>query len=258
MKTGKIKKRYIVLLTVLVLLIALAVWQRNNIQALLRFVGSSQEELEDKLQQNEQAIKDAVAQVPDVTIRDVTEEEREELKEGTLSGEELADRLTGKEEEPDPVETPPVETTPPESQPPAPGASPEPTPSATPSPTPEEKYRADLSALIARVYVLREEYLIALDNMQADATAAYKAIPPDERTGSRLSKFVSEWLAKGTKLEKECDQKMDAIAVEMDRLIRANKGDLSIVDTMIYTYAEEKSLKKAWYMSELEKKGLVK
>ena len=43
----------------------------------------------------------------------------------------------------------------------------------------------------------------------------------------------------------------------MRMLIRENNGDMSLVDTAIMTYANEKSLKKAWYMAELEKKGLM-
>ena len=40
-------------------------------------------------------------------------------------------------------------------------------------------------------------------------------------------------------------------------LISANNGDPSIIDTVIETYASEKSLKKAWYMAELKKRGFV-
>ena len=50
---------------------------------------------------------------------------------------------------------------------------------------------------------------------------------------------------------------MDEIVTAMESLIRANGGDMALVDKVVYTYANEKSLKKAWYMSELEKKGLV-
>jgi len=32
---------------------------------------------------------------------------------------------------------------------------------------------------------------------------------------------------------------------------------MELVDTMKYTYANEKSLKKAWYMAELEQRGLI-
>lgn len=267
MKPKKFRKRYIVLIVLVVLLIllaALAFWQRENIKAVQDFASYSQEELEEQMKQNDQAIKDAVNAVPEVSIREVTEEERQALKEGTLSQEELVERLLGTEtpapEQPEPTTTPAPIPTPKQDELAQPSASPTPTPTPTPEPTPtpgKSDYEKRLSELIARVYVLREEYLIQLDDLKEEAIAAYKATPAAQRTASWLTKFVSNYLSKGTALEKQCDQKMDAIVIEMRTLIKENNGDLSLVDTMISTYANEKSLKKAWYMSELEKRGLI-
>ena len=33
--------------------------------------------------------------------------------------------------------------------------------------------------------------------------------------------------------------------------------DMELVNTVAYTYANEKSLKKAWYMIELQRRGLI-
>lgn len=276
MKRKNIQKRHIVLILLLVLLMglaAVAVWQRENIKAVLDYANYSQEELEERLQQNDQTIKDAVEAIPEVTIRDVTEEEKQALREGTLSQEELVNRLLGgqdqQEENSAPSADPQPSASPESSVSPEPSKEPEAEPSASaspaesPSPEPsqspssEEDYQKALSELIARVYVLREEYLILLDNLQEEATADYKGTPKAQRTTSWLASFVSGYLAKGTALEKQCDKKMDAIVIEMETLIKKYNGDLSLVDTMISTYANEKSLKKAWYMSELEKKGLI-
>ena len=50
---------------------------------------------------------------------------------------------------------------------------------------------------------------------------------------------------------------MDAIIAQMETLIQANNGDMSLTDTVFNTYVNEKSLKKAWYMSRLQEKGLI-
>lgn len=244
----------VVLAIILAAVAALAVWQKNNIAALKEFVSAgSQEELEQKLEQNQQAITDAVEKTPEIVVRDVTEEEKQALRDGTLSQEELAERLVGtqteqpKEEETPKTETPAQET--PKTETPAQAET------SAQQPV-ESEYQKQISAVVAKVYVLREKFTIALDNLQAEATEVYKAMPAEERKGSKLTKFVSDFLARGTALEKECDAEMDAIVAELDALIRANNGDFSIVDTVVETYANEKSLKKAWYMAELEKKGL--
>lgn len=260
MEKKRIKKRYIVLAVLLVLLIALAgllFWQKENVKALLDYASYSKEELEDQLQQNDQTIKDAVSAVPEVTIRDVTEEEREALKDGSLTQQELIDRLLGKEE---PATDQPAEQSPEPSESPAQeGADTSGTaPEQTPEPVPEQSdYEKSLSELVARVYVLREEYLIELDALLDEAKTLYKSTPKEQRTGSWLTSTVSSYLAKGTALEKNCDRRMDAIVKEMEALIKENNGDESLIDKVIETYANEKRLKKAWYMSKLEERGLI-
>lgn len=224
-------------------------WQRDNLKALKHAAQYSSEELEQQLQENQQIIQDAVSKSPEVVIRDVTEEEREALKDGTLTQEELVDRLVN-------TETPAQSK--PEAQTPA--ASPAPAPQPKPpveTPVPDPAYQMKLSALIAEVYVLREQYTIELDNMYAAAKKEYKAMPKAKRTTEKLSKWAMGYVTRATALEKTCDASMDDIIGQMEDLIRANNGDMSLVDTVVYTYASEKSLKKAFYMSKLEEKGLI-
>ena len=121
----------------------------------------------------------------------------------------------------------------------------------------EQAYQRELSALIAKVYVLREEYTMALDDMYNAAKADYKALPKEKRTKRALMDLAGSYLDRASALEAQCDDQMDEIGAAMEALIRANGGDMTLVDRVVYAYANEKSLKKAWYMSELEKKGLV-
>ena len=131
-----------------------------------------------------------------------------------------------------------------------------PPPAEQPKPA-EDPYQKELSAIIAKVYVLREDFTMALDNMYDDAKAEYIALPAEKRTKSNLVKMASKYLDKATTLEKECDKRMDAIVADMEKLIQENNGDMSLVDTVVYSYANEKSLKKSWYMSKIQEKGLV-
>ena len=233
----------------------LTVWQWNNISAALSFVRYSQEELEGKLDQNNQTIKDAVDSIPNVTIRDVTEEEKQALKDGTLTSEELVQSLIQSESKP---EKPPESK--PEQQPPKAEDIPEPLPEQPPQqeePVQQSDYEKELNGLIAEVYVLREEFLIKLDNTQAAAIADYKALPADQRTTKNIASLVSGYLSKGLEMEKECDGRIKEIVLEMESLLQENGGDLSLAQTVYDTYLEEKSLKKAWYMAELKKRGMI-
>lgn len=259
------------LLVVIFGITGLTVWQWNNISAALSAMRFSQEELEEKLAENDQTIKDAIDKAPEVSIREVTEEERAALRDGTLTQEELVQSLLQKPEsetkpQPKPEQPPkpqpepqpkPEQKTEPEPEPkPEPEPEPKPQPEPEPEPQPSE-YEQKVNALIAEVLVLREEFLIKLDNLQAAAIADYKAIPADQRDAKTLMSFASGYISKGLDMEKQCDARIEAIVVELEEVLRKNNGDLSLAQTVYDTYVQEKSLKKAWYMAELKKMGMV-
>ena len=234
----------LIVLAVLVLAVGLLAWRfRKEIQAFAISRQYSTAELEGQLADNDQTIRDAVEASSDVTVRAPTEEEREALRDGSLSQEELIGRLTGESAAGSSDSAP--ETAAPEEQP------------AEQAPAEPPEYQKQLSALIAQVYVLREEYLAALDNMETSAKADYRALSDSQRTAGKLASLVSDYIGRATRLEKECDGKMDAIIAQMETLIQANNGDMSLTDTVFNTYVNEKSLKKAWYMSRLQEKGLI-
>ena len=234
----------LIVLAVLVLAVGLLAWRfRKEIQAFAISRQYSTAELEGQLADNDQTIRDAVEASSDVTVRAPTEEEREALRDGSLSQEELIGRLTGESAAGSSDSAP--ETAAPEEQP------------VEQAPVEPPEYQKQLSALIAQVYVLREKYLAALENMEVSAKADYRALSDSQRTAGKLASLVSDYLARATRLEKECDGKMDAIIAQMETLIQANNGDMSLTDTVFNTYVNEKSLKKAWYMSRLQEKGLI-
>ena len=82
-------------------------------------------------------------------------------------------------------------------------------------------------------------------------------MPENQRTTSNLAKMAAAYLGKATALEKECDDKMIAVAEDLERLIKANNGDMALVDTVLSAYTTEKSLKKSWYLAKLAEKGLI-
>ena len=256
------KRRKTILCTILVLLaVSLAGlfwWQRDNLKAIHAATQHTSDELEEKLEENQQMIQEAVKAAGEVTVGEISEEDRQAFREGSMTQEELMERLTnGGEGEP---REEPASTSRPESGGKT-DAAPE-TPDAAAAgekseQSAESSYQKELSALIAKVYVLREEYTLALDTMYADAKAEYLALPAEKRTTTQLAKMAKGYLSRANALEKECDGKMDEVIRAMETLIRDNNGDLTLVDTVVYTYANEKSLKKSWYMSKLEQKGLL-
>lgn len=238
----KRKKRLLIWLIVLAVLVAagfgLWKWQENNINALLQFTRNSKEELEQQLQSNDQQVQD--------------------ILNDALANADKVDPTPEPEPEPEPeTETEPEPE--PESEPkPEPKPEPEPEPETPQEPVQKEPtYKEQLQAIIDRVYALRSEYVGALDAMEKEATAAYSAIPSSQRTKKKLIDFASVYISKATNLEKECDGKMDVLVADLEALQKKYGQSHELVDQMIYTYANEKSLKKAWYMAELESRGMI-
>ena len=242
----KRKRLWIWLLVLMILLAAgfgLWKWQENNIRALLQYAQNSKEDLEQQLQENDQQVQD--------------------ILNDALAN---ADKVDPQPEpEPDPEPTPQPQPTPvpdPEPEPtpdPEPIPEPKPTPEPTPQPQPpkEPTYKEQLQAIVDRVYALRTEYVTALEALEAEASAAYKAMPAEEKTKKNLIDFASTYISKATNLEKECDAKMDVLVKDLEALQKKYGQSYDLVEQMIYTYANEKSLKKAWYMAELESRGMI-
>ena len=91
----KKKKTGLVIVLVLVLaLAALAVWQRENIHALLLTRTLSREELSEQMGQ-QMARTEEASQSAGVKVRGMTDEEKAALSSSELSRDELIDRLAG-------------------------------------------------------------------------------------------------------------------------------------------------------------------
>lgn len=267
-----------ILLVLIAAVVGIGIWQKNNIEAVMQYSKYSQEELETQLQDNDTAINDALqaaldaakqvdaeaesdtqAEIPDVDVTPDTSDETKEEPEGETQKDPAptkpADKpQTGVPQAPQPAEdkvtTPTVapETSKPEAEKPTESKPAQPT-----GPT----YEQQLQVIVDKAYALRSEYVQALEDLQAEAVSAYKAIPKAQRNTKNITAFVNKYVNKATSLEKTCDGKMDALVKDLTALQKKYGQSMDLVDTVKYTYANEKSLKKAWYMAELEKRGLI-
>lgn len=118
------------------------------------------------------------------------------------------------------------------------------------------EYERRVAEITADAYILRGEYIIALETMYSEAEEALSALEEDNDT-SDVAALVSDYLARASSLERQCDSRINTIVSNLEQVIMEYNGDPDIVDTLIETYANEKATKKAWYISRLEEKGLV-
>ncbi len=281
MNREKKKKRrvlpiiFVVLAVILAAAVAVFLWQKNNIEALKLYMSQSREDIESQISENDAYVDELLEKI----LNDARGHETDFVSEST----EASDTYDGDSADTEALENVGIDTEaaePPsaetdgtnededesfETLPPMDDDGEE-TDAVTEGETqkiPEETtavtsdYEAELQLLVNKVYELRKEYISELDALYAEAVAAYKAIPKAERTTKRLATFASEYVSKGTALERECDGKMDSIVKEFRTLLKKYGKSTEIINEVKLAYAREKSLKKALYMSELERRGFI-
>ena len=212
---------------------AAAAWQWNNINAARYGLTMDKDSISQRLEENQQALNDAMVKY-NVTQYSFSQEEIEQLADGSLAPEEAARRLLdGGGAEP--------------SGTPAPDASPTPTPTLSTGgdTAAEEEIREE----IATMYVLRSTYVGKLEAIVQSAIDEYTA---GEHTSERRTQVVYGKLEELTALEKECDQKVAAVVARLRELLKAIGQDDSLAKEVEAAYEEEKSLKKAYYLKEFQ------
>ena len=249
-----VKKGIKIILLVLAVLCLLAAglcwWQWDNIKALRTSLEHSREDLSGLIQENDKRVEDVADRLP-VNVRDLTEEERQALYDGTMDWDALLDRLTGKDV---PVEgDAPQETTQLPVEEDQPSQPPEETPSEEPTPPPEEtapsqEDEEQLARYIAEIYLMKAEYTKWLEEAYAAAIEEYVALPEEKRTATAKYEIGMRYMRQALAKEDECDGRMAELEGKILTLLQKMGEDTSLVDEIRVAYEEEKELKKAYYL----------
>lgn len=112
-------------------------------------------------------------------------------------------------------------------------------------------YTEEIRLQIAQMYVLKSTFVGKLEAIVAQAKSEFEALSPEARTNDAKVKIVKSKTNQIAALEKECDGEVSAVVSQLQVLLKESGEDQSLVDKVKTVYAEEKSLKKAYYMNEL-------
>ena len=240
MKKKKSRVFLLVLLILLLLLCALCVWQRNNLAALRLSRQLSREELSDRMENNAQYLTETAESISGVSVRGLTEEEKTDLNRGTLSSDELIDRLVG--------EPAPAGETAGSAAALAPATPAEPAAPAPAAPV-SDPDRDELARLIAKIYVMEEQYTAWLKNANQAAIDEFNALPEAERTAQRKYVIGLDYVALAQEKEKECDAEMAEVENAIRAVLKRLGEDGSLADEIHTAYLDEKATMKAYYLN---------
>ena len=207
----------------------IAIYQWDNLEAIYIAKTHTQEEIQEMIDKNRDFRKQVL---PDLGVRELTDEESAAIKNGDLSNGEALNKILETEK--------PLPT----NQATAPSGN----DSAAVS-SPARDYSAELANLIGQVYVLEASFSGALDNLVSSAIAEYKALPIERHTERSKWDIGLKYLGAASSMEASCDQQMATILCEIESVLIASGGNTELIDQIKSAYKNEKILKKDYYLS---------
>ena len=244
------KKRTKIILSVLAVFLAggigLAAWQWNNLQALKYGLSMDTAALGEKIQENSAALDEAMERYQ-VEKYEITQDELAALTDGSLSPQEVAQKLLESREPPlaaAPEVSAGSQQTGEGSQSAAPGESTVPDQSgAAASLSAEER---EIQQLIATMYVLQASYE---EKLNAEVQGAIDEYLAGEHTSENRTRVVYKRIEGLLAMEKECDAQVAQVVSRLRELLKATGQSEDLAKQAEAAYQQEKSLKKAYYLN---------
>ena len=240
------KKRTKIILSVLEVFLAggigLAAWQWNNLQALKYGLSMDTAALDEKIQENSAALDEAMERYQ-VEKYEITQDELAALTDGSLSPQEVAQKLL-ESREPPLAAAPEV---PAGSQQTGEGSqSADPGQNGGPVSEPLSAEEREIQQLIATMYVLQASYE---EKLNAEVQGAIDEYLAGEHTSENRTRVVYKRIEGLLAMEKECDAQVAQVVSRLRELLKATGQSEDLAKQAEAAYQQEKSLKKAYYLN---------
>lgn len=219
----------------LLLVGGVAFWQRQNIKVAWSGLTTSPEQLQKDMEEVKTKVKDALTSYKLQGVRDLTVEEEEKLRTGEITLEEaVALMVPGKEGE-QVIEDEDVQAA-----------------DTSKSVTNEQQVDDIVADYVAKMYTLKAKYVSLLGGVESRAKSAFFSLPKEEQNLKGLQKIGGPFIGEAISLESQCNGEVGALLSNLEQELKTLEADTTIVDTMRKAYENEKSLKKAYYLSALK------
>lgn len=226
----------------LLVLGGLACWQYQNIQAAWSGLTTSPEQIQEEIQEVKTQVSDALITYNIKGIRDLTVEEEAKLRSGEITLEEAIDLMVSDKEGNEGEEQDTEDK----------GNTTDQTNAVKEvNVTDEIKQQVDdvVAQYAAQMYTLKAKYVSLLAGVESRAKSAFFSLPKEQQNLKGLQKIGGSFIGEAMNLESQCNSEVGAMLLELEQSLKALGADTGVVDTMRKAYENEKSLKKAYYLS---------
>ena len=245
---------------VLVAVLGVSIWQRENVQALWEGMNYNEDQLKNQMETSKEKVKETLEQYEIEGIRDLTVEEEEQLMKGEISIEEALDLIMNRESEPamkeeesakkDILENTEGATTPTVSTESI-GMTDSKVPAASEETTKPEAGQI-VEKYVEKMYTLQATFLSELGQIEARARAVFAQLPKEERNLSTAQKLAPSFINEGLALESQCDGEVSSLLNDFEAELKEAGANTDIIKSMREAYQTQKRLKKAYYLSAIK------
>ncbi len=226
----KVWKIILIIFIILALVIAgVLYWQRDNIAALRMAMTYDTQQIAEQMSEQDKALKQQIETYFPDGIRDFTEEEIAMIEKGEVTEKQMLAKIVGE------------------------AASAKPAPQTAPTaqePTKAEKEQEIIGRYVSQLYTLEGEYIGRIESLISSALAEYKQKRDGKNNRSLQLSIGAAYTGKLTALEGECDGRVNTLLSQMEAELDAIGADKTILSTIRAAYKNEKTTKRAYYMSK--------
>lgn len=227
------KRILLILLAVFVVgLTSVAVWQRNNISALVKSATSTDEELAEKLDKSKQDLENDLKEKYSSIVSDFTAEEEKLIMKGELSFDAAVEKLNNKYSSLRENSNAKSEN--------------------NLSTELDEKADELIGDKVIELYSLKAYYLGQLGQLEATVRREYGALPEAKKNLIGKKELAAKHIGTANALLSQCDAKVSELLSALQSDLRDIGADTSIIKTIRDAYENEKALKKAYYLKLMD------
>lgn len=221
---------------VLVAVLGVGIWQKENVQTLWKGMNYTEDQLKDQMVTSKEKVQEALEQCEIEGIRDLTVEEEEQLMKGEISIEEALDLIMNRESEPAMKEE----------------AESSQKDGLENTETDKPKAGQIVEKYVEKMYTLQATFLSELGAIEAKARAVFAQLPKEERNLRTVQKLAPSFIKEGLALESKCDSEVSSLLNAFEIELKEAGANTDIVKNMREAYQTQKRLKKAYYLSAIK------
>ena len=246
------KKSTKIILTILTIIIiissAVVLWQYDNISAVLNGLTKSSEDIASEINRKREDLKVKVEKYTNSLINDLTAEDEQKLLKGEMSLDEIAKKYDlpieyindENNEQEDFSPTKDVS----ESQQSNFGKS-----SDDVTVDNSKIIEKEIGDSVSRMYALKAKYVNKLGELEREVIDQYSKLPKEKQNTEGKKELVTANIDYVASLEKTCDTEVDNVISTLEKTLNDLGGDVEIINILKNAYADEKELRKSYYLS---------